>query len=237
MLEGKKYIIFDLDGTLIDSVGIWNDTDCALIRSLGGRAEDADAVGLRRDALLRDYKDSENPYEEYCAWIGRTFGSRESGKELLRRRDAIAEKKLAEDICYKPGAAECLRRLKARGLTLILATTTRRKNIDIYRTRNANIRKEAPLDDYFSGIYTREDVSAIKPDPEVHEKILKETGAKREECLIFEDSLTGILAAAAAGISAAAVYDRHSEADWKAICARADRHFKNYEEILKEIDR
>jgi beta-phosphoglucomutase-like phosphatase (HAD superfamily) len=56
-------------------------------------------------------------------------------------------------------------------------------------------------------IYTREDAERIKPDPQIHEKLLAEMGKKPEDCFIFEDSLIGVRAAKAAGIPVAAIYD------------------------------
>lgn len=234
MLKGKRCIIFDLDGTLIDSVGIWNDTDRALIHAIGGEDMKADEVGLRRDSLLREFKDAANPYEAYCTWLGAHYGAAASGAELLHQRDAIAREKLARDIDYKPGAEQFLAFLKAHEFILGIATTTRRKNIDIYQNENENIQRKAPFADYFSFIYTREDVSAIKPDPEIHQKILRERGFAPAECLIFEDSLTGMLAAKNAGIEAVSMYDRYSEADQNEICHLSTYHFQNYGEVMKK---
>lgn len=234
MFTGKRCIIFDLDGTIIDSVGIWNDTDRALIRTLGGEDMEAGAVGIRRDRLLREFKDAGNPYEAYCAWIAAEYGAEASGAELLQRRDAIAREKLAHEIDYKPGAEQFLAFLKKHGFTLGIATTTRRKNIDIYQHENENIRRKAPFASYFSFIYTREDVSTIKPDPEIYEKIQREWKLSPSECLIFEDSLTGVLAARNAGIEVVSMYDRYSEAEQEEIQRLSTYHFQNYGEALEK---
>lgn len=178
-------------------------------------------------------KDAGNPYEAYCAWIAAEYGSEASGAELLQRRDAIAREKLAHEIDYKPGAEQFLAFLKSHGFTLGIATTTRRKNIDIYQHENENIRRKAPFASYFSFIYTREDVSAIKPDPEIYGKIQREWNFSPAECLIFEDSLTGVLAARNAGIEAVSMYDRYSEAEQKEIQRLSTYHFQNYGEALE----
>ncbi len=235
MLEKKKYLFFDLDGTLIDSVGIWNDTDRALIRTLGGAEMESAAVGLRRDRLLAEFKEAGNPYEAYCAWLGAHYGSKETGAELLKRRDAIAREKLARDIAYKPGAADFLKAAKAKGYILAIGTTTRKKNIDIYRAENENIRRAALLDEYFDCILTREDVSAIKPDPEIYEKLRAHFHAEPEECFIFEDSLVGVEAARNAGIEAAGIYDKYSVKEEKDIRKLVSAYFQNWEEAAQAL--
>lgn len=232
MLTGKKFLIFDMDGTLIDSMGMWNETDGALLRELGRDEGDGEEIGLRRDALLREFKAEENPYAAYCAWLGRHCGSALSVEEILAARDRIAREKLVHEIRYKEGAPEMVRYLKTRGFVLLIATTTRRKNMDVYRLENEHIRRAAPIDDYFSAVYTREDVSVVKPDPEVYRKILRDFHAVPEECLIFEDSLTGVMAAEAAGIEAAAMYDVYSRADQEEIRRKSAWHFQNWKEAL-----
>lgn len=62
----RNTIIFDMDGTLIDSIGIWNQVDQALMAAMGGAAEEEMAVGRRRDAFLADHGNEENPYLSYC---------------------------------------------------------------------------------------------------------------------------------------------------------------------------
>ena len=127
-------------------------------------------------------------------------------------------------------------KLKAKNFTLAITTTTKRTNMDIYRTLNKNINAKAPLDEYFDLIYTREDVSKIKPDPEVYQKAMQKFNAKPEECIIFEDSLIGIEAAKKAGIETIAIYDKYSDADTEAIKSQADFYLHNYTELLSSID-
>ena len=70
MLKGKKYIICDMDGTLIRSLGVWDSVDTALIEALGGGPELVRAVGPRREELLRELREEANPYQAYCRELG-----------------------------------------------------------------------------------------------------------------------------------------------------------------------
>lgn len=229
-------IIFDLDGTLLESMGVWNEIDRILIHKLGGPWEEEMMVGKRRDALLAEYSGKDNPYGEYCGALGRIYGSSLKKEEILDLRHTIDKDFLINQVDYKPGAPELIKKLYSLGKTLVIATTTKRPNILIYRTENRNIMDKAAFDDYFTAIYTREDVKAIKPSPEVHERILHDLHKKREDCFILEDSLSGIRAARAAGIPVGAVYDRYSEEDGETIRKLSDCWYDSLADACRELE-
>lgn len=236
MLSGKKVIIFDMDGTLIDSVGIWNQVDEALIAQI--RREDAprpENVQLQRDDALRRFSKAENPYMEYCAFLKEKYGAKQTAEEIHGLRYQIAQDFLQNVVDYKPDADALLRWLKDQGYTLTIATTTKRSNLDVYRTRNARMMEKAKIDDYFTLVYTREDAKEIKPNPEIYLRVMSELGVPAEECLVFEDSLIGIEAAKNAGIEAVAVYDSHSDGEREQINALADYQIQSYTALLKEL--
>lgn len=237
MIRGKKIIIFDMDGTLIDSVGVWNDVDRRLIARLGGVDVPGTDIQRDRDAALKKFSTAPDPYLEYCRTLDEKYGFGLPLQEIIRRRYEIAQDCLRSSVDYKPGAEKLLKRLKELGLTLVIATTTKKSNMEVYRTANRNIVSKAPLDEFFARIYTREDVGEIKPSPEVHRRIMGEMNARPEDCLIFEDSLVGVEAANNAAIQVAAVYDRYSQEDTEMIRARADYYFDGLEEALSAIEK
>lgn len=232
MFQGKKVIIFDMDGTLIDSIGIWNQVDDILIQRLAHITVPQDILQLHRDQKLSEFRFMENPYVNYCGFLADTYQFSLSPEETLALRNEIADEFLIHSIDYKPYAEVLLRQLKEKGYTLVIATTTRTKNMNVYRYHNKNILEKAPIDEYFSLVYTSEDVQKIKPDPEVHLKIMKELQVQPEECLIFEDALVGIEAANNAGIESVAIYDKYSEKDLNLIRQKATYFIQNYQELL-----
>ena len=220
-MRRKKAALFDLDGTLIDSIGIWNETDRVLCRELTGREPEMAAAQSARDEALRRFRGEADPYMRYCELLRERYETDLSAEAIYERRYAIAQE-LLERVDYKPGADRFLWALKDMGLRLALVTTTRRRAIETYGNRNENIMKKAPLGEIFERIYTCEDAENIKPDPEIYSRLFREMDLTAADCVVFEDSLTGVQAAKAAGIDTIAVYDVHSDPDRAAIDALAD---------------
>ena len=235
MLRGKKAVFFDLDGTLVDSIGVWNDADEQLARELTGSAPDREELRRFREDALRRFRGEAEPYLCYCGLLRERYGTDLTARQVQLRRQAIAHRML-EQVDYKPGADVFLRALKARGYILALTTTGRRGSLDIYRTKNRNFAEKGPIDAVFDRVYTCEDVKRIKPDPEIYRRAAEELGLPAAACLAFEDSLSGVQAAKAAGLEVCAVYDRHSDPDRAAINALADWQTASWPALLAEVN-
>ena len=235
MLENKKVIIFDLDGTLIDSIGVWSCIDIELIKTIGYGTIDNIDIGKQRDEKLKEFNLAEDMYLEYCGFLGEKYNSSLSKQEIKDLRYKIADKYLKEIIDYKPNAEKVLHYLKDNGFILVLATTTNDHTIETYIKDNQNIKSKAPLDEMFTLIYSKGAVKKLKPDPEIHYKILNELNVKKEECLIVEDSLIGVEAAQNSGIDFVVMYDKFSDGNRKEINKLSKITFNNFDEMLEKI--
>ena len=235
MFENKKVIIFDMDGTLIDSVGIWNKTDEILIEKLANKKIQVPNIQQVRDTILAKCK-SDDIYLEYCGFLGKKFKSSLQPKEILDLRWNISDQYIKNQIDYKPNADRILHLLKEQGYILALATTTTNIQLNAYRNVNQNIKQKADIDAMFDIVLSKEDVKEKKPSPEIHNKLMKILGVKPSDCLIIEDSLIGVQAGKNAGIEVAVMYDKYSDGDRDQINRIADYSFSSFNEIIKQFE-
>ena len=234
MFKNKKLIIFDMDGTLIDSVGIWNEVDSKLIESIGGIITDEN-IQVQRDQTLKRFKDGDI-YLEYCRFLKEKYNSSFSAEEIYAKRKEIAYDYMINVVDFKPNAEIVIKRLKELGFILAIGTTTRRWNLDRYNKDNKKMMEKCILNDYFDIILAKEDVEKRKPDPEVHLKILEALNVKREEALVIEDSLIGVEAAKNASIECAVIYDKYSDSEREEIKNLSQYYFNDFNEMLEQIN-
>lgn len=235
MLENKKVIIFDMDGTLIDSIGIWNDIDEQLIKTIGNGKIDNVDIGIQRDRKLEEYSKTEDAYLEYCGFLKEKYNSSMTKEEIKKIRYEIADNYLRNIVDYKQDAENVIKYLKKKGFVLVIASTTNDHTIEHYKKDNKNIITKANLEDFFSIIYSKGAVKELKPNPEVHYKILNELKVKPEECLIVEDSLIGVQAAHNANIDVAVMYDKYSDGNRNEINRLSQYQFDNFNQMLNYI--
>lgn len=235
-LKDKKYIIFDMDGTLIDSIGIWNRTDQKVIEEYAGIMIDLESIQLERDKFLHNNQDSDI-YLAYCAYLIKKYDfSIKDVETLLKVRWDISGEILEKEIDFKPNVVELILKLKELGFTLVLATMTTQVQLDIYSKKNQKMLDKMDITKVFDLIIRKEDVINKKPNPEIYNKIMKHYNASPKECLVFEDSYTGVLASKNAGIEVVNIFDQYANIDRDKINLITDYNITEYKEFIDLVD-
>ena len=187
-----KGAIFDLDGTLFDSMKMWRTLASRYIESLGKTpAPDVDkyVFGMSIEEGVRHLK------EEYDI-----DGSVET---LQRNLLQVAHDFYMNSIEYKPGAEEILKELKANDIPMCIATATDRDIVE------PALKKIGCLD-YFDGMFTCSEVNAGKRESVIYDKALEFLGTQKSETLVFEDHFYAAKTAHSAGFPVIGIYDKYS---------------------------
>lgn len=230
-LANLDLVIFDLDGTLIDSNGINNNLDVELVQSFGEKKSPEEIIA-ERDNILKT-NNIGDIYLNYCEYLKTKYNSNLSKEEILQFRRNLS-KKFSKDVKYKPDADVFIKYLKSQNIKIALATVSRRETIDIYINENEHMKNKCNLQEYFDFIITKDDVILKKPNPEVYNKIIEKFKIKDlSKCVVIEDSLTGVLAAKRANLDVIAIYDKYSDKNREKINELADYNVENFKELIE----
>lgn len=190
-----KAVIFDLDGTLIDTEKYYRVCWPASLAEFGYHMSDEQTLSLR--SLGRPFAPA-----RLKGWFGEDF---DYDRVRQRRKELFDQCLKKEGLQCRPGAPELLRRLKQENFITAVATAT-----DPERTKE--YLKRTGLDGYFDKVISAVMVAEGKPSPDVYLYACEELGLRPAECLAVEDSPNGVLSAFRAGCRVVMVPDQ-TEAD------------------------
>lgn len=235
IFNNKKVIIFDLDGTLIDSVNMFNEIYAVLVKEITGKVVYTDQIQEDWD----DFAHQNLPgdlYDNFLIYVDKKYSSNLHDLEMLRKLySEIEYKYISEKIEYKKYAKELVLKLKEQGYILVLATLSPKKIIDIYNNVNQNLINQFKLNDIFDLILTYDDVTKKKPNPEVYLKVLEKLNVSKKECIILEDSLEGVKAANNADIDVINVVDKNMYKTQDLIDELSTYKMNDLNEVLKLV--
>jgi len=207
-----KSYIFDLDGTLFESMDVWRHVDIAFFGKRG-LTHGSDYV----DDILAMH------FEGAAAYTINRFNLSETVEEIMAEWLTLAAEAYKK-VQLKPHAKEYLLSLKAKGHKLAIATSLATPLIE-------PTLKRLEIYDIFETICTAHDVGCGKSKPDVFILAAKKLNTPPEECILFDDILAAVKSAKSIGMTVCAVYDKASHKDWDAICALADYNIVDFSNL------
>ena len=208
-----KGAIFDIDGTLLDSMPVWENAGARYLATLGIKArsdlkERLDALSLPEGALYMQ--------TEYKLSV--------TIEEILEGVNQVVKDFYFKEAVLKPGVCDLIQKLKKNQVRLMIATAT-----DAKMAKAALIRNGIWKD--FDGMITCEEAGAGKTSPTVFELAREHLQTKKEETWVFEDSLYAVKTASKAGFPVCSIYDAYSRDNTEEIRTFSDIYVKDFYEI------
>ena len=214
MLENIKAVIFDLDGTLVDSMGIWRNVD---VEFLGRRG-----ISLPDD-LPQELESME--FMEVARYFKDRFSLPDTPEEIAAEWTEMAMDQYLHKVAMKPGLREFLDYLKQKQIPAAIASSN---HVNLVQ---AALRGHK-LEDFFSAVVTCGDVERAKPEPDVYIEAARRLGTAAEHCMVFEDIPVGIRAGKSAGMRTCAVRDDYSQCQDAEKRRLADYYIESYTQVL-----
>ena len=206
--------IFDVDGTLLDSMFIWDTIGETYLRSIGYQP---------KENLNETFKNMS--LRQAARYYQTEYGVTLSIDQIMDGVNAMLERYYRFEVPLKPGVAELLERLQQDGVKLCIATATDRHLVEAALDRCGVL-------SCFGEIFTCDEVGHGKDEPDIFEAALRFLGTRREETLVFDDALYAVRTAKEAGFPVAAVYDSHERSQAE-VRARSDLYLEDLTQLVE----
>lgn len=207
----KRYAIFDMDGTLVDSMAVWRRLGREYLTDRGIVSHIDDVLARTRPMTMA----------ESAALFVAEFQLPERPEEVAAEMNSIMEEHYRRDIPLKAGVLDYLSRLRRAGIRMCVASATAPELMEACLLRLGAAR-------YFEFLLSCEEVGAGKNRPDVFLKAAERLGASPCEIAVYEDSLFAAQTAAAAGFYTVAVYDDSGKESWNELTALTDENILDW---------
>lgn len=213
-LENKKAMLFDLDGTLVDSMWMWEAIDIEFLGAYG--YECPDDIQRAIEGMS---------FSETAVYFKERFDLPLSLDEIKAVWTRMSIDKYRHEVPLKPGVLEILKYCKENGIRTGIGTSNGSEIVDAVLT-------SLKVKEYFDAVVTACEVAHGKPEPDIYLEVAKRLGVQPENCLVFEDIPAGIMAGKAAGMPVIAMEDDFSADLMDEKRALADAVISDYRELL-----
>ena len=210
----KKYYVFDLDGTLVDSMPVWSKSMINILDSQNISYPDDFIVTI----ATMGGKVCMNYFRE-------TMGVKLTDEQMIKMNDDYCSPRYRDEIPLKDGVKEFLFKLKKQGHSLNVLTASPHKNLDPCLKRNG-------VFELFDNLWSTDDFDLSKTDVAIYNKVVKSLNCKPEDVIFFDDNLNALATAKKAGLTTTGVYDVSSHVLTETIKATADKYIFSFKELL-----
>ena len=214
MLNDIKGVIFDLDGTLVDSMWVWTQIDVDYLKMKGYSMPE----NLRSEIVHLSFSQTAVYFKE-------KFNINDSIEKISEDWHNMAFNHYSNNVKLKLGVKDFLNRLKSFKVKIALATSNSIPLLEACLKNNG-------IYEYFDSITTTDEVSNGKNCPDVYLLAADKLGIKPKDCLVFEDILPAIKGAKAANMKVIAVKDDECLNSKEELLKYADKYIHSFSELL-----
>ena len=214
MISDVKAVIFDLDGTLVDSMWMWKQIDVEYLAR----------HGLELPDDLQSCIEGMS-FSETAEYFKKRFGLEDSIEKIKADWNAMAWDKYANQVPLKAGVADFLEELRNKNIKMGIATSNSRELVDLVTKKNQ-------IHSYFESIRTSCEVNKGKPSPDIYLLVAEDLGVAPGDFLVYEEVVQGIMAGKNANMTVCAVKDAYSENQDDEKRALSDYYINSYVELL-----
>ena len=208
-----KGAIFDFDGTLVDSMFIWDTFGEDYLRTLGKEPNENLTEVFKTFTL-----------EQAAEYYREHYGVTLSVGEIVDGVNEMVAELYRTKVTLKTGVRKFLEDLQVKGIKMCVATVTDRPIVE-------NVLCNLGIRDFFTEIFTCADVGYNKETPHIYRAALDALGTAKDETVVFEDALHALMTAKNDGFKVAAVYDKHETRQEK-MKAIGDYYITDYKKTV-----